>query len=82
MHQGKDGLAFVDAFLAQKDLLPGDWALALLPRLRVPDQRSPLLLVTQSIKQYINSGLLIVVCHFLTLLLHVTLGIILIIFGA
>jgi hypothetical protein len=33
-------------------------------------------------KQYINSGLLIGVCHFITLLLHVTLEIILIFFGA
>jgi hypothetical protein len=33
-------------------------------------------------KQYINSGSLIGVCHLLTLLLHVTLESILIIFGA
>jgi hypothetical protein len=76
MHQGKDGLAFVEAFLAQKLYLRGDRAPALLPGLRVLDQRSPLLLGKQAIKQYINSGLQILVCHFLTSLLHVTLEII------
>jgi hypothetical protein len=59
-----------------KSSTSGDQAPALLPGLRVPDQRSQLLLGKQAIKQYINSGLQILVCHFLTSLLHVTLEII------
>ena len=43
MHQGKDGLAFVEAFLAQKVNLGGVGFL--LPELRVPEDRIPLPLI-------------------------------------
>jgi hypothetical protein len=81
MHQGKDGLAFVKAFLAQK-VYPRKVGLRSFfrgYRFRIDGPASS---SKTGNKQYINSGLLIGVCHFLTLLLHVTLEIILIIFGA
>jgi hypothetical protein len=70
------------SFPGTKGLPPGGRASTLLPRLRVPDRRSPLLLVKQANEQYINSDLLRGVCHFLILSLHVTLERVLIIFGA
>ena len=45
MHQGKDGLDFVEAFLAQKIYIREIRLRPFFPGLRVPDQRSPLLLV-------------------------------------
>jgi hypothetical protein len=70
------------SFPGTKGLPPGGRAPALLPGLRVPDRRSPLLLVKQANEQYINSCSLSGVCHFLILSLHVTLESVLIIFGA
>jgi hypothetical protein len=64
------------SFPGTGDLLPEVRALVPLPGLRVPDQRSPLPLGKQAIKQYINKDSQIIVCHFLTSLLHVTLEII------
>jgi hypothetical protein len=81
MHQGKDGLAFVEAFLAQKVYLQ---ELGLRPFFGATGSGSMVPASSSKIgnKQYINSGLLIGVCHFLILSLHVTLESVLIIFGA
>jgi hypothetical protein len=42
MHQGKDGLAFFKAFLAQKIYLGGGRVPALLPELQISEDRIPL----------------------------------------
>jgi hypothetical protein len=81
MHQGKDGLAFVEAFLAQK-VYPGRSGSGPSSGATGSGSTVPASSSKTGNKQYVNSGLLIGVCHFLTLLLHVTLEIILIIFGA
>ena len=70
MHQGKDGLAFVEAFLAQKSYFRkfGLWSLFRGYRFRINDPR--FFLGKQAIKQYINRDLQIIVCHFLTSMLY------------
>jgi hypothetical protein len=75
MHQGKDGLAFVEALLAQKIYFRkfGLWSLFRGYGFRI---NGPLPLGKQAIKQYINKDSQFIVCHFLTSLLHVTLEII------
>jgi hypothetical protein len=82
MHQGKGWTCLRRSFPGIKDLLPGDRAPTLLPGLRVLDPPVPASSIKTVNKQYINSSLLIVVCHLPTLLLLRTLEIIWIIFGA
>jgi hypothetical protein len=56
MHQGKNGLAFVEAFLAQKIYFGGVGFLPLLPELKIPKDRIPLPLANIDKEQYINHG--------------------------
>jgi hypothetical protein len=81
MHQGKDGLAFVEAFLAQKVYLReiGLWPFFRGYGFRIDGPASS---SKTGNKQYINSGLLSGVSQFLILSFHVTLESVLIIFGA
>jgi hypothetical protein len=56
MHQGKNGLAFVEVLLAQKIYFRSDWVPALLPELQILEDRIPLLLAKIGNEQYINHG--------------------------
>jgi hypothetical protein len=74
MHQGKDGLAFVEALLAQKiyfrkfGLDPSSGATGSGSAVPASSRK-------HTVKQYINSSSSIIVCHFLTTLFYVTLEI-------
>ena len=63
MHQGKNGLAFVEAFLAQ-DLFQRGQVPALLPELQILEDRIPLPLANMDKEQYINHGDLVGCANF------------------
>jgi hypothetical protein len=81
MHQGKDGHCLRRSFPGTKDLSLGGRAPALLPRLQVPDRRSPLLLVKQAINNTSNSGLSSGVCQIPNIIILCDLESVWIIFG-
>jgi hypothetical protein len=65
MHQGKNGLAFVEVLLARKiGQVP-----ALLPELQIPEDRIPLLLAKIGKEQYINHGGLVECAKFLNIII-------------